>query len=445
MNNLIFFMALGGTIPFGIYLLLRYKVHLHYKYPTWMYRLLKLSIFFYLLPVPLLSNEIKNFLKFLPDDNRFFSLKRPENVEVPLNMGKYIQKLSNGRMVFPQYKMIFLIAGIIWFCVTIGLFVIYYRNYNVQRKRILVNSIQPGSELLEHCENVRKELSLKRHIRIQVMDSDFTPFTLGFLKPIVVFPVGYPPENIRLVLMHEYIHIKKCDALIQILGNIVIIIHWYLLFPYLLSRELNSMAELDCDYKVSCLLNESQIKLYGHLIINSNETGRKTTDIKSPFISNFSNPSKNLTKERLIMLRNCSKKRISVLLAFMIFTTFSSVVSAAGYQEPAAIACSDDIISDNDSFTAGEFKLEIPEDELLFSEISSYFITHNGIVIAPDTSSITPRSCSHSFVTGVQKRHVSHAGGSCTVYTYNAKKCSICGYIEVGTLITSVKYEVCPH
>ena len=223
-------------------------------------------------------------------------------------MGKYIQKLSNGRMVFPQYKMIFLIAGIIWFCVTIGLFVIYYRNYNVQRKRILVNSIQPGSELLEHCENVRKELSLKRHIRIQVMDSDFTPFTLGFLKPIVVFPVGYPPENIRLVLMHEYIHIKKCDALIQILGNIVIIIHWYLLFPYLLSRELNSMAELDCDYKVSCLLNESQIKLYGHLIINSNETGRKTTDIKSPFISNFSNPSKNLTKERLIMLKNCSKK-----------------------------------------------------------------------------------------------------------------------------------------
>lgn len=446
MNNLIFFMALGGTIPFGIYLLLRYKFHQHYKYPTWMYRLLKLSVFFYLFPVPLFSNEIKDFLRFLLNNNSLFLSEYTENVEFSLDMGKYFQKLPDGSIALPQYEMLFIIGGTIWFCITVGLFIKYYRNYRIQRKRILINSGQPSSELLEQCKNIQEKLSLKRPIKIHVMDGEFTPFTLGVVKPIVVFPTQYPAKDIHLVLMHEYLHIKKCDALIQVLGNIVIIIHWYLPFSYLLFRELNSMAELDCDYRVSSSLNEQQIKLYGNLIINSNVVRPKATDAKSPFISNFSNLSENMTKERLIMLKNCKKKKTSVLLVFMLLATFSSTVSAAGYQKPTVIDSTDNHVSKNLSFIAGDSISELPEDEILFSDVNSYFISYNGTVIVLDSlSSAEFRSCSHSFVAGTAKEHVLHANGSCTIYEYSAKYCTECEYVIKRDNISSHNYKICPH
>lgn len=445
MNNLIFFMALEGTIPFGIYLFLRYIIHQHYRNPTSMYGLLKLSIFFYLIPVPLFSNEIKEFLRDLLNNDSFILLKAPKNIAIPLNMEKHFQKFPNGQVIPPQYTSLFLIGGTIWFCITIGLFIKYYMSYKNLRRKILINSNLPAFELGNPCKCVQEEMHLKRNIQIRVMDGAFTPFTLGTFKPIVVFPNSYSPENIRLVLMHEYIHIKKYDSLIQILGNIVIIIHWYLPFSYLLFHELNSMAELDCDYKVSCLLNEQQIKSYGHLIINSNEAVRKNTFNKSPYISNFINLSKNLTKERLIMLKKRNQKRKVVLPMILILLSFSNTVLAAGYQKPSLISCSDNTISDNDTFTAGQFKPVLPNDEVLFKQVDSYFITFTGDVIPPDTSLINYRGCSHSYVTGTQKRHISDSDGGCTVNTYNAKRCQKCGDIVIGTLLSSFFYTVCPH
>lgn len=447
MNNLIIFMALGGTIPFGIYLLLRYKFHLHYKNPTLLYRLLHLSIFFYLFPVPLFSNDIKDFLRFLFNNDSLFLLEYRENVEMIQDMGKYFQKLSDGRVILPQYKMLFIVCVMIWFCVSMGLFIKYYRNYKIQRNKILANSCQPSSALIEQGEAMRKELCLKQHIQLKVMDGDFAPFTLGVLKPVIVFPAEYPSVNVRLVLMHEYIHIKKFDALIQVLGNIVIILHWYLLFVYLLIRELSAMAELDCDYKVSTRLSEQQVKRYGHLIINSNEIKHNTTNIKSPFISSFSNCSKNLTKERLIMLKNRRSQKISILLAFIILTAFFSTVSAAGYNKPAVFVNTiNNIIMDNGSFTPQEPTSLFSEDEILFSEASTYFISQDGTVSVPDeASTYDVQSCSHSYVTGDYKTHVLNVDGSCNVDICSAKRCTKCANLVIEKHMGNTTYPICPH
>ena len=57
---------------------------------------------------------------------------------------------------------------------------------------------------------------------------------------------------------------------------------------------------------------------------------------------------------------------------------------------------------------------------------------------------IVQRSCSHTYVSGTQTEH-KKSGNGCTVYVYNARQCSKCGYVQKGSLAYQLSYPECPH
>ena len=66
---------------------------------------------------------------------------------------------------------------------------------------------------------LKKHLGLKKDIRILLRDGVFSPFTVGFFKPLIVFPKDYSVWDrgrVSRVLFHECAHIKRHDFLLKI-------------------------------------------------------------------------------------------------------------------------------------------------------------------------------------------------------------------------------------
>lgn len=57
---------------------------------------------------------------------------------------------------------------------------------------------------------------------------------------------------------------------------------------------------------------------------------------------------------------------------------------------------------------------------------------------------IEQRSCSHTYESGMQKEH-KKSGAGCTIYVYNARRCTRCGHVQKGSLAYQLSYPECPH
>ena len=51
----------------------------------------------------------------------------------------------------------------------------------------------------------------------------------------------------------------------------------------------------------------------------------------------------------------------------------------------------------------------------------------------------------HKMVDTKLSQHKKNSNGSCVVTIYNAKKCSTCGYYQLGTVYSKTEYQKCSH
>ncbi len=63
---------------------------------------------------------------------------------------------------------------------------------------------------------VKKELKIKKHIRLKASSDIGSPILVGILFPTVYIPCReIPDDNMRMVLLHELTHYKRKDLLIK--------------------------------------------------------------------------------------------------------------------------------------------------------------------------------------------------------------------------------------
>jgi beta-lactamase regulating signal transducer with metallopeptidase domain len=113
-----------------------------------------------------------------------------------------------------------------------------------------------------------------------------TPLVWGFLDPIIVLPESahhWPAEQRRMVLLHELAHIRRGDALVQVLAAVARALYWF--HPALIwcVRELRSSREEACDALVlsagvkrsdyaSCLMEIARVAAQGSLLSRTTTT-----------------------------------------------------------------------------------------------------------------------------------------------------------------------------
>ena len=169
--------------------------------------------------------------------------------------------------------------------------------------------------LLSDC---MEKLNIKTKVELYRNASITSPIMIGFFQPGIVLPVGeLGDRELSYVFAHELHHCKMRDMFYKWLVQIVICIHWFNPFVYLLEKEINKACELSCDEAVIFMLDESARREYGDTLISF---------MKSNNLDKNSLASVTLTegaeqlKERLGAIMSFKKKSKLITVSATVFT-----------------------------------------------------------------------------------------------------------------------------
>ena len=169
--------------------------------------------------------------------------------------------------------------------------------------------------LLSDCE---EKLNIKTRVELSRNSLIASPMLIGFFRPRIILPVGeLEDKELSYIFVHELTHYKQRDMFYKWLIQIVVCVHWFNPFVYLLEREVNKSCELSCDEKVLSVLDEKAKREYGDTLISF---------LKSNNLYKNSLASVTLTegaeqlKERLGAIMKFRKKSKVVIAITSIFT-----------------------------------------------------------------------------------------------------------------------------
>lgn len=113
-------------------------------------------------------------------------------------------------------------------------------------------SVRPAPvEWQQILDNLRTRIRVSCPVRLLVSAFVQVPTVVGWLRPVVLVPVGaltgLPPEHIEALLTHELAHIRRHDYFVNILQSIAEALLFYHPAVWWISNHIRDERELCCD------------------------------------------------------------------------------------------------------------------------------------------------------------------------------------------------------
>ncbi len=138
------------------------------------------------------------------------------------------------------------IFRIIWFAGTVICAIVLAVSYILSVHRFN-KSENLESDFISAFQSSNK---LRRTVTVKLSDKTTTPLTYGIIHPVILLPMGMDlsdQKQLKYVLMHEYIHIRKLDNLLKGISSAAVCIHWFNPLVWVMNRFLSRDIELRCD------------------------------------------------------------------------------------------------------------------------------------------------------------------------------------------------------
>lgn len=117
-------------------------------------------------------------------------------------------------------------------------------------------------------DEVKKELKIKRNIRIRKAGDQASPMLVGVLFPMIYMPDReLSEESMRMVFRHELMHYKRRDLWVKWLSLLVNAVHWFNPLAYVLCANISEACEVSCDMAVTKHMSEEEQKVYMKTIL----------------------------------------------------------------------------------------------------------------------------------------------------------------------------------
>ncbi len=169
--------------------------------------------------------------------------------------------------------------------------------------------------LLSDCE---EKLNIKTRVELSCNPLIASPMLIGFFRPRIILPAHeWEDKELSYIFVHELIHYKQRDMFYKWLIQIVVCVHWFNPFVYLLEKEVNKSCELSCDEKVISILNEKAKREYGDTLISFLKSNNL---YKSSLASVTLTEGAEQLKERLGAIMKFRKKSKAIIAITAIFT-----------------------------------------------------------------------------------------------------------------------------
>ncbi|MNB74734.1 Regulatory protein BlaR1 [compost metagenome] len=178
------------------------------------------------------------------------------------------------------------------------------------------------------AEDWMREHRLRRSVRIRQSDKITTPLTYGIWRPVILLPkaIDWVDETrLRYILTHEWVHIRRFDALTKPLLALVLCLHWFNPFVWAMFILANRDLELSCDEVVLRIHGVNVKSTYAMTLISMEERKSRSSLL-------FNHFGKNAIQERIVSIMKLKKLTFvgSLLaLAVVIGTTTVFATNAA--------------------------------------------------------------------------------------------------------------------
>ena len=209
--------------------------------------------------------------------------------------------------------------------------------------------------LPDNTPYVQRWLSEHRITRpLEVRSSDLisSPLTYGILRPVILLPKKFDRSDetaLQYVLAHEYIHIRRFDAITKILFAATLCVHWFNPLVWVMYVLANRDVELSCDGCVLRMLGEKERSAYARALIRMEERKNGMSALYSHF-------SKNAITERIEAIMKFKKTSIAACALALVVTvgatTAFAVSSSDGNGAHSWISRDDATLIDLESINA---------------------------------------------------------------------------------------------
>ncbi len=155
------------------------------------------------------------------------------------------------------------------------------------------------------------ELQMKPNVRILRYKEAESPMVIGFLKPVLVLPdCDYSRKELRFVLKHELVHVKRHDIYCKLFFVIANALHWFNPLIYMMQKEAVIDMELSCDEKVIQQTAYAERKAYTETLFSTfSRQHKKGTVLTTQFYG-----GKKIMKRRFKNILTGSPKKNGLFL-----------------------------------------------------------------------------------------------------------------------------------
>ena len=212
-----------------------------------------------------------------------------------------------------------------------------------------------------HILEAWKEIHpLKRSLSIRQTETIAAPLSYGVIRPVILMPKNTEWKNIyqlRYVLEHEYVHIRRLDMLTKLIMIAAVCIHWFNPLVWVMYILFNRDLELSCDETVVRRFGMDIKSVYATALISMEEKKSGLTPLCNSF-------SKNAIEERIraiMKIKKTSKFAVMISAVLVIGVTGGFATSASSLEKNTETA------QENGETTVALNEVNIREDEPLSS------------------------------------------------------------------------------
>ena len=122
--------------------------------------------------------------------------------------------------------------------------------------------------LREKIRKTAEKYDLPAQKNVRICKGIETPFLCGMVRPILVVPESMAETIDEKVLLHEMLHLKHHDVLVNFLLHLLQALNWFNPFVYWLCRIIRNDSEALCDQRALEKLRGEEKREYGMLLLD---------------------------------------------------------------------------------------------------------------------------------------------------------------------------------
>ncbi|WP_105617253.1 BlaR1 family beta-lactam sensor/signal transducer [Vallitalea okinawensis] len=306
----LFYSSLMGSVLTIIILLIRFisndRLGAKWYYYIWMLLLIRL-----MLPIGL-ESKLNQILPSAGYQEKTFEqlVKSNEVLDLITMPRDYALSIDENSLEFISQPLFALWA------VGAILFILHAICLNLKNWRLLKEKERVDDpSIIRILINCQDRLHIKRDISLLTTSQVHSPALVGIFKPYLLIPKdilnSLSTEQLQHVLLHELIHYKRKDLIVNWVISCLQVLHWFNPIIWHGFRQMRLDRETACDAVVLSYLKPEKYKDYGATIINLLESTSNTHYFSS--VASFLNTKKEM-KKRIIMIATFKRVKVRTTL-----------------------------------------------------------------------------------------------------------------------------------